>query len=294
MNTHCATFIIFLLLNFGLSASDKIQLRPDWEIGKVYQQETTTEMIFKNPDLLDSGNQKTIFTQTLSVAVSQDDGANQKVAEVNITSLKGSMDLMGQTVSYDSANPAQSPPFLQQAFGSLAGRSFSLVYDQNNNFVETRIAESPSAAATPLGSGKGMSGQQLADAFRKSQDIPLPKSPISVGETWRYQDKIEMPPLGIITIEVSGKFEAIVEEGGHRQAKLLIEGVFQFPQNDSAVIRFGSGSKFTGEIFFDLDRRLVSRSSMNSTISVLADGRAAPLTQSVKSKLTSIANAAQK
>lgn len=289
MNILSATFITLLLLNFNLQAADPVLLKPHWEPGKVYTQEGTTEMNFKVPAVLDAVNQKTNITQTLTITVMKDGESDRKVAEVRVLSLKGTMDLMGQTVTYDSASPAQSPPFLQQAFGSLAGKSFSLVYDQGDSYLETRAIELH-APATPLGSGKNITPQQLSDAFRKSQEIPLPKEPVSVGDTWRYQDTLEMPPVGIINIAVSGKFDSIVEENGHRQAKLLIEGTFQFPQNESSVITIGPGSKFTGELFFDLDRKVVTSTSTHSIINVLIEGKEAPLSQVLKTKLISIAD----
>lgn len=289
MNIHFATFITLLLLNFHLSAADPVLLKPHWQPGKVYTQESSTEMNFKVPALLEAGNQNTSITQTLTITVATDGDSDRKIAAVRVQSLKGTMDLMGQTVTYDSANPAQSPPFLQQAFGSLAGKSFSLVYDQGDNYLETRVVEPH--VPTPLGSGKNITGQQLSDAFRKSQEIPLPRDPVSVGDTWRYQDKFEMPPVGTIDIEVSGKFDAIVEEGGHRQARLLIEGSFQFPQNEGSVITLGSGSKFTGELLFDLDRKVITSSQTTSTLQVLIEGKEAPLSQVLKTRLTSIADA---
>lgn len=290
MNVPFATCIILLLIKFSLSASDQFLLRSNWEVGKAYTQTSTVDTSFQNPALGEAGIQKSMATQTLSVMVTQDSEPDRKVAEVKILSLQGSIDLMGQTLSYNSAEPEKSPPFLQQAFGSLAGKMFSLVYDQDNNYVETRLVEGH-APATPLGTGKGLSGQQLSDAFRKSQELPLPKAPVSIGDTWRYKDQLEMPPIGVIGIEASGKFDSIVEENGHRQAKLLIEGTFQLPQGESAVIPFDSGSKFTSEIFFDLDRQVVARSSTNSIIHVLIDGKKTPLSQKVETKLTSVKNA---
>ncbi|CAN5890854.1 hypothetical protein BH11VER1_BH11VER1_00670 [soil metagenome] len=290
MSIHCATCIILLLLNFSLPAAEPVLLKPHWEPGKVYTQETTTEMNFKVPALLDATDQKTNITQILTVTVAKDGESDRKVAEVRVLSLKGTMDLMGQTLNYDSASPAQSPPFLQQAFGTLAGKSFSLIYDQGDSYVETRTTD-PHAPTTPLGSGKNITSQQLSDAFRKSQEIPLPKKAVTVGDTWRYQDKLEMPPVGVIKIEVSGKFDSVVEENGHRQAKLVIEGAFQFPQNEGSIITIAPGSKFTGDLFFDLDRKVVTRSTTISTINVLIEGKEAPLSQILKTKLISIEDA---
>lgn len=290
MNIHFATSITLLLLNFSLSASEKFQIKQDWEVGKVYTQETTTDMSVEIRASGDSHHQKTNVTQTMSVAVTKDGETDRKVAEVKIASIRGSMDLMGQTMSYDSADPAKSPPFLQQAFGALAGKSFSLVYDSANVFVETRASENL-ASTTPLGSGKSMSSLQFSDVFRKSQDLALPNVPVSVGDTWRYQDKFEMPPIGTILIEATGKFDSITEQNGHRQAKLLIEGTFGFPAGESTMMSFVPGSKFTSEVLFDMDRKVVTSHDMNSTLNILIEGKETPMTQSVKTRLISIESA---
>ncbi len=287
MNFHFATFILLLLFHTSLSASEKLQLRQVWEVGKIYTQETKTDMRLETQLLSNPQIQKTNITQTQTITVSKDGETDHKVAEVKIASIIGSTDFMGQTMTYNSSDPAKSPPFLQQAFGALAGKSFLLIYDADNVFIEQRAPEYL-AAATPLGATKSMSNPQFSDVFRKSQEIALPKDPVSVGDTWHYQDKIEMPPIGTILIEATGKFDSIIPQDGHQQARLLIEGTFVLPSDEANLMSFAPGSKFVSEVLYDLDRKVVTHSNMDSTFNVLVDGKETPITQGIKARLISI------
>ena len=285
-----ATAGLYFMLAASACAEEKFLLRPAWEPGKIYTQENVTDINMSIP-ALGAGGQKTLLTQTMVITVSKDSVADRKLAEVKLATIKGTIGMMGQNMAYDSTDPAKSSPILQQTFGAMAGKTFTVVYDKDDKFVETRNLED--LAPTPLGQGKGMSGQQLSEAFRKAQELGLPEKPVAVGETWTFEETLNMPPVGGIVIKASSKFESIVTQDGHRQAKLIVDGKFETPAGTDAkqLVEFAEGSQFSGTVYFDLDRKVISSSEILSDLKLKFAGNEAGVTQSVKNQLISIKDA---
>lgn len=284
---HTAFLLLFVST---VGADDKILLRPHFEVGKTYNQETLTDLNMMVPGLGDTGGQKTNMMQTMAVTVTKDAASENKLAEIKFTAIKGTVGMMGQNMAFDSTDPAKSSPFLQQTFGALVGKSFTLVYDKDDKFLSVR---DDGKAPTPLGQTKAMNSEKLAEAFRKTQEMALPSAPVAVGDTWTYDDAMDMPPIGKIMIKANGKFDSVLDKDGHKQARLLIDGKFETPAGDAAsqLVKFADGSKFTGEIFFDLDRKVVTSSEIKSDLKLSIAGKEAPLTQSVLNRLVSIVDA---
>ena len=297
MHKFPVLFSLWLAAAAMLSADDAILLRAHWEPGKVYTQETTTEMTVMVPELENAGGgQKTEFTQTMSITVKPEPGTGNRLANIKFLTMKAKMSVMGQNMTYDSTDPAKSAPMLQQAFGAIVGKEFTLIYDKNDTVTGTKDLDK--LIPTPVGGGKGMNGAQMADAFRKSQEMGLPKDPVASGATWNFENKIEMPPTGAIVIKGSGKFDSIIEIEGHKNAKVLINGKFTSPEADAPAaadsamaVKFGAGSTMEGEIDFDIDRRVISRSEINSLLKMNVGGKEIPMTQKMISKLISVMDA---
>lgn len=276
-----------------VTAGDAIQIRAHWETGKVYTQEIITEMNVMMPELAAAGGQKTEINQTMSITVKPDPGTDNKLAAVKIVSMKAKMSIMGQNMTYDSTDPAKSSPMLQQSFGALVGKEFTIVYDKNDMITGTRDLEN--LVPTPVGGGKGPNGEQLADAFRKSQEMGLPKDPVAPGGAWTYENKIEMPPAGAIVIKGTGKYESNTVVDGRQHAKILINGKFTTPEpapgkaeKPALPVKFGEGSTMAGEISYDIDRRLVTKSEVNSLLKMNIGGKEIPMNQKMISKLISV------
>ncbi len=279
-----------------VNADEPVQLRSHWEAGKVYTQEIVTEMNVMAPELAKAGGQKTEMTQTMSITVKPEPGTENKLAVVKIMTMKANMSVMGQNMTYDSADPAKSNPMLQQAFGAIVGKEFTIVYDKNDMITGTRDLDK--LVPTPVGGGKGMNGNQMADAFRKSQEMGLPKDPAAPGGTWTYENKIEMPPAGAIIIKGTGKYDSNITLDGRKHAKILVNGKFTSPEADPAKsgaaaatamsVKFGEGSVTEGEIDYDLERHFITKSEMNSLIKMNVAGHEMPMTQKMTSKLISV------
>jgi len=283
--------IVFALAAGTLSAADKTLLRAHWEAGKVYTVENVMNSSTSMPALGENGKQTTNMTQTMTITVKPE--GDKRLATVKIAGIKALMSMMGQVMTYDSADPAKSQPMLQQAFGAIVGREFTLVYDKDDKITDARGMEGLSP--TPVAGAKGPDPKQFIDAFRKSQEMGMPKDPVAPGDTWTFDDTIEMAPLGTMHIKGTGKFDSIVDVEGRRHAKLLIDGAFTSPAAAGGAaapaIKFGEGSSMKVETLFDIERRVSSSSTVNSELKMNAAGQEIPVSQKVTTKLLKVEDA---
>ncbi len=282
----------FFALTAGLlPAAEKTLLRAHWEPGKAYTVENVMNSSTSIPAAGENGKQTTNMTQTMTITV-KGEGEN-RLATVKIAAIKALMSMMGQVMTYDSADPAKSQPMLQQAFGAVVGKEFTLVYDKDDKITDVRGLDS--LGATPVGGAKGPDPKQFVDAFRKSQEMGMPKDPVAPGDTWNFEDAIEMAPLGTMKIKGTGKFDSIVDYEGRKHAKLLIDGIFTSPDvapgAPAPAIKFSPGSSMRVETLFDLERRVASSSTVNSELKMNAAGQEIPVSQKVTTKLIKVEDA---
>ncbi len=141
-----AVAALCLGLSAPLRADDKISARNHYESGKVYTLENSMEMSAGMPGAGGAANQQTTMTMTMTITVKDDAGTGNRLATVKFTGVKATMNMMGQTMTYDSADPSKSQPFLQQAFGAMLGKEFTLVYDKDDKILEVRGVDSLSAS----------------------------------------------------------------------------------------------------------------------------------------------------
>jgi len=273
----------------SLAAQDKLNLRTHYESGKVYTMENVMEMTTSIPGApAGGGGQETNMTQTMTIAVKDEPGGTgNRLATVKFTGIKAKMKMMGQTMEYDSADAAKSQPFLQQAFGALVGKEFTLVYDKEDKIVDARGLDN--IASTPVGGAKGMDGKALMESFKKSQEMFLPPQPVGPGDTWNYDGKIDMQPMGTMVVKGTGKFDSVAD----KHAKVLVDGTISMPENGNPMAKIGEGSTTKVEMFYDIDRRLADTTNTSNDIKLSAAGQEIPMKQKVTTKITKVEDAAK-
>jgi hypothetical protein len=281
-----------LLAAMPLHAADKVTMRQHWEPGKVYHLETNMDMDMSMPGMPGGGGQTTTVIQQMDITVTKEPGTDRKLAEMKFAAIKAMMNTAGQLMTYDSTDPAMSQPMLQQTFGTLLGKSVTIVYDKDDKFVDVIVPAN--FLATPLGQGAGPNGNQLGSLFRESVDFGLPTEGLSVGETFNLEKKVDMQPMGTITTKLKGRFDSIVDHEGRKHAKIVSDGTMEMPNLPAevqAVVSMVPGAKITSETLFDLDRKVVSLNTTNSEMKMSAGGRQMTMKQTMVSKLKSIEDA---
>lgn len=283
-----SVFAFFLTLELAVPAvfaQQKDTLRPHWEPGKVYRQETVMDMEVTQTGV--EGVQTTKLTQVQDARVTAEAGTENKLAAIRFASVKAVMGAGGQTMSYDSEDPAKSPPFLQQTFGAIVGKSFTMVYDKDDKFVEARDLQE--LLATPVGDTSGPDGKQLSEAFRRSYEMTLPAKPVQVGDTWTAEDTINMAPLTFV-LKLNGKYEGVVTKDGRKVAKILLEGTLTSPPG-VVKVTVENNSSFKGEAYFDMERRFMHSNNIQMTMNMKVDGRDVSMKQTIGVRLVSIEDA---
>jgi hypothetical protein len=118
----------------------------------------------------------------------------------------------------------------------------------------------------------------------------LPPQPVAPGDTWNFDGKVEMPPMGSMVSKGTGKFDSIVDVDGHKHAKLVINGSLSVA--DAAIpVKLGEGSAVNVELLYDIDRRLADTVTTNNDIKINAAGQDVPMKQKAVTKIVSVADA---
>ena len=252
--------------------------------------ETQTEMLTSIPGLGqgDAAGQKTEFSQTMTITVSSDPATGNSLADVKFTGIKATIGMMGTTMTYDSSDPSKSAPFLQQSFGSMLNKTFTMVFDKEDKYIEARGLDALKQG-TPLGQTKALNGNQMADMFRQSFEMALPKDPVAPGDSWKNDTKLDMGPIGKLDVTGTSKFDSIVDRDGHKHAKITSNGGMSTEATgDAKMIKISDESKLSGESYFDLDRKVMDFSETNTELKMNVGGQDVPMKQKTVTRIASI------
>lgn len=279
-----ATVGLLFVSGMELLSQEKYSLRPHWEIGQKYEYQTDLAMLMKLKALGDEA-QETRISQDSEFVVSQE--GKLRLVDQQFTSIKGSVNLYGQVLEFDSQELAKAPPLLQQLFGSILEKKLTLVFDENDQFVEVKGKELEQPA--PLGQGTGLSPRSLADQIRAAFELAVPQQEVAVGESWPILQKQSLPPIGEIQIRGNAKFEGLEEVQGEKMAKITVTGVMELPKIEAstpAMMSLNSqASRFNSEVLFRVKDRALYHSKTQVSIAMDFTGNQAQVHQEVVNQL---------
>jgi len=91
-------------------------------------------------------------------------------------------------------------------------------------------------------------------------------------------------------VKLNAKFEGVVEREGRSQAQISFDGtlITQPEEGTKRSITVGRDSKVNGQVFFDLERRTISLSTLASVINLMVDGKKLPVRQQVTTRLVAM------
>lgn len=287
----------FLCLCFAYAQDDApVLLRLHWEPGQTYIQESDTDTTNFLTALGKKTDQKLRLRQTTSIKA-QKDAQGLTEASVFVQHLVGEMEYEGQTLRYDSKDPVSGHPLMRKSFGGAAGRGFTLVYDEKDNFIDAKdIASMVTGGAEP-DLVSIATARQLATLYRRSLEMGLPKIPVRPGDKWISDEAVPFPQAGTVQVKLNAKFDGIVDREGHRQAQIAFEGSMKSqPGKDSTgrdldterPVTFGDDSRVNGHVFFDLERKTISLAVFSATIQLKVEGKSMPVRQQVTTRLVSM------
>ena len=298
--------IILLSAHLPLSAqqeaepSGKHTLKLIWEPAKVYTLETDTETTTELTAIGQPSDQRLFLKQTTSIVVTPGPAGDEKEALVTFESMLGEMEFQDQRLLFDSSRPEESHPLLRGILGSSTGKSFTLVYKSDDTFMEVRHANPTSTSAEPTPELLSIAeAQELAALFRRSLEMGLPRTPVSVGDRWTADESMAFPKAGKMKVQLKSKFEEVVDRESRPHAKISFTGQIQSDLGDataedsapavgSGSVVIGKDSNLSGQVFFDLERNAVSVAVFLANLTLEINGKRLPVRQKVTTRLINI------
>jgi hypothetical protein len=300
------TFITALttaLLAVQLSAQtpaaepEKFDLSLVWTTGHIYKQETDTETTTSLTALGQPADQRLFLKQNTSIQVTAGIRSREKTVLVTFDSMLGEMEQDGRRFLFDSARPDESHPLLRSTFSAGVGRSFVLAYNDKDEFLEVRESAPPPSAGAPVPELLTIAeSREMADLFRRSLELGLPKLPVAVGDRWTSDETMPFPKAGKMKVTLNCKFEEIVERETRQHAKVIFQGKLasdldepepgdKFSPQGSTSVLMGEGSNMSGQVFFDLERKTVSVAVFLANLDLRINGNRLPVRQQVTTRL---------
>lgn len=289
--------LTFLCLLSPASAQDApVELKLHWEPGQTYLQESDTDTTNFLTSLGKTSDQRLKLHQTTSISV-QKTAQGQTEAKVMIESLLGEMTYEGKSHVFDSKNPASSNPGLQQILGGTVGKSFTLVYDEKDAFIDAKDTGSMVTGGAEPDLTSIANARQLATLFRRSLEMGLPKIPVRPGDKWISDEIVPFPQAGTVQVKLNAKFDGIVDREGRRQAQIAFDGIMKSQRDKDSTgreldterpVTLGGDSKVNGHVFFDLERKTISLAVFSATIQLKVEGKPMPVRQQVTTRLVSM------
>lgn len=276
-----------------MAQDEPLSLRLRWLSEHTYVQETTTETTTGLTAIGKPEDQKMKVKQTTNIRVTAA-GTNEKLARVTFTALSGEVMLNGKKEVFDSTNLENANPMIRASVGQSVGKSFVLVYAEDDRFIEVRDASAmtPSSLEGP-DLEKLAEARQVADLYRRSLEMGLPKMVVKPGDRWTSQESVNFPSAGPMNIELRAKLESVVDYDGRPHAKVTFEGEMKRADETAGArtVSIGDGSKVFGQVLFDVERGTVSFGAFRADIQLEIEGKKIPVRQQVTTKLVSLTKA---
>lgn len=287
--------LVFVLVTVAMTSpgpgQDATQdLKLHWEPGQFYLQESDTDTTTFLTALGQKHDQKLRMRQTTSIRVTEAPGQSRKV-EVTIDSLTGELLHDGLLNPFDASNIDDALPMLRKSIGHAAGKTFTLLYDDRDQFLSVQgISSFLNTKADEPDLKSIADAKQMATLYRRSLEMGLPKIPVRPGDKWISDEAIPFAEAGTVQVKLNAKFESIVEREGRPQAHISFEGslVTQPDANTKRSITFGPDSKVSGQVYFDLERRTISLSTLASILNLQVEGKKLPVRQTVTTRLVAM------
>jgi len=265
-------------------------LRLRWLPGYIYTQETLTETTTSLTAIGKPQDQKMKIIQTTVIDVVGHE-SGEKRAKVTFKSLKGEVSLQGKKQSFDSADLSRADPMIKASVGQSVGKTFVLTYGPDDQFIEVRDSTSMAASSDGIVALDQIAeAKQVADLYRRSLEMGLPKMAVKTGDRWTAQESVDFPSAGMVNVELHAKMDAVVDYEGRRHAKITFEGEMKRDDNSvgTRMVTLGNGSKTFGQVLFDVERGTVSFGAFRADIKLEIGGKVVPVRQQVTTRLSSL------
>lgn len=285
------------LLTAGSVAAQEVELRWKFQPGETYfyEQVQTTETGSPMGDMVHT---QTVKLRQDVLGLAEDGSADVRVTHDSVSVLiDGPMGR--QEWSSGSGEPPQDPSF--QAMAQLVGASFEMNVAENGVINEISGMEEllqnmagaipggdPAARAQATAMLEEMFGEEGMKSLMQQGMQAFPEEAVSPGAEWQREMRLPLP-FGEMRFEYLYTLREVVSEGGSQIAKIDVGGSIGELESDSgnpmaAMMSFSDG-EVSGDLDFDIERGLIVRASLLSTVDVSVADQATTMRSSHEMRL---------
>jgi hypothetical protein len=254
------------------AAGDKVELKWKFEKDKPFYQEMTTktqqEMKVMGMDVKQTQDQTFYFSWTFK----EEDKDKNTVVTQKIEGVKLTINIAGNPITFDSANPTGANTALAEFFKALVGSEFKLTLDKDMKVVKIEGRDDFLKKLTQANQQmepllkKILSEESLKQMADPTFGMTPPKA-VAKGDTWTRDMKLSLGPIGSYKGTYKYTYEGL-DDKNKNLAKIKVETTLNYePPTDA-----GEGLPFRikeaklasknakGSILFDIQKGRLEKS----------------------------------
>jgi hypothetical protein len=280
------------------AAQSAKQLSWQWQFGKTYLFRTDTETTMSLVPLGGEGEQILQIMQTTQIVVKPGVKPGTKALAVRFLDLRARLAVGEKVFHYASDEPSESDPALRQMLSDSTGFGFSLIYSEDDRFIELGAVEQPAARPDQEPSLLALAdARQVADLYRRSLEMALPRPEVAVGDKWTSVESMAFPQAGQMDVKMNCHFVEELQREERPHAKVTFQGKIgqkaepEEPAQTATskrAVSLAPESMISGQLFYDLERRAISLSVFLGSLVVDYEGQKLPVRQSVTTRLEAL------
>ncbi|EDY19701.1 hypothetical protein CfE428DRAFT_2877 [Chthoniobacter flavus Ellin428] len=225
--------IIALALSTALpaSAAETVEIKPQWMAGKRYYETMQTDQVSSFEVAGKKMEQSTSMTIELTMTVSPHQDGQPKRMTIRYERMAMGVEINGQKMGFDSANPGASgdPLNLSKTMGATVGQELKVVFNNKDEIADIEnydeFVSHFGAAATPGFDPKKMFNKEaLTEMMKQGALRATPGKPVAVGDTWDFSNQIDLPALGKVVVKGNYTLKSIGDHNGVRCAEIEMDG----------------------------------------------------------------------
>ena len=175
----------------------------------------------------------------------------------NYDSVKMDMEMMGQKMAFDSADPSSGNPMLAPVFKTLTDMTISGTLTAEGKLENVEV--SGDGADNPMLQGFGLGKDSLAQTVENLSGDHFPDKAVAVGDTWEHTTEFPVPQAEPIDITTVYKYSGMESYDGKELPKVtytasMKEGAKIEAQGVSMNI---AKMEMEGHLFYDPARNVV-------------------------------------
>ena len=257
-----------LLAGAPLPAAETFEIQPHWLAGKKYSETIQTDEHSVSGSGPEKMEERTTMTIELTMTVSPRRTGQPKRMTMRYERMAMEVDMNGQKMGYDSANPAAGTDPLEvgKTISATVGQELQVVLDDHDHIVgienyDDFIKHLAPAATPDFDPAKMFSRQSLIQMLEQGSLQAVPGKPVAVGETWPFGHLLDLPELGKVAVAGSYTLQSVGDHGGALCAEILTDGTLALDmsassaggasEGDATAMKILDGS-IKGPIWFDL------------------------------------------